>query len=171
LLRAVGSEEARNLYGELENVLSWDSHFWLQRGSLEVDLRSLNRAEHFLNQAQALAPDDALVETEQAYFTFCKAIENPRAIEAPERVSKATETLADLIRRRGSVDHYPYHVLGSQALAWARRGIPNRDEKAKFLKRVLDLVAGGRDKHPRSKELEQLSSDLRKELLSIAIES
>ena len=27
--------------------------FWLQRGSLEVDLRSLNRAEHFLSQAQA----------------------------------------------------------------------------------------------------------------------
>jgi hypothetical protein len=135
-----------------------------------VDLRVLPRAELFLSQAQALAPDDALVETEQAYLVFCKAIDNPRALEAPERVLKATATLEDLIRRRGATDHYPYHVLGSQALAWTRRGIPNRDEKAKYLTRILKLVQDGKQKHPRSTELDQLSSDLQRELLSIAVE-
>lgn len=170
LIHAVGQEEARNFYGELENVLSWDSHFWLQRGSLEVEFRSLNRAENFLNQARGLAPEDALVETEQAYLAFCQAIENPRAIDAPERVSRAMLALEDLIQRRGNVDHYPYHVLGSQGLSWARRGIKNRDEKAEFLKRILKLVRNGETKHPRSKELEQLKKDVEKELLNIAVE-
>ena len=61
LIRVIGADAGRNLYGELEGLLRWDYHFWLQRGSLEVEVGDLDLAENFLNQARALAPTDFYV--------------------------------------------------------------------------------------------------------------
>jgi hypothetical protein len=123
LKRTVNVPLARNIYGAIEHLLSWDSHYWLQRGSLEVELDEVPTAENFLNQAKSLAEDDPLVETEWAYLLFRKAILSPGSTVAPELAKQATASLEDLIERRGRTDRYPYHVLGSQGLSWSRRGI------------------------------------------------
>ena len=136
LLRVVGDAAGRDLYGEIENLLRWDYHFWLQRGSLEVEVGGLDLAENFLNQARALSPTDYYVQTEYAYLQMRKAIENPAAGFAPEFVREATETLTALIDRAGERDAYPYHVLGSQGLAWSRRGISSSIEKERFLREI-----------------------------------
>lgn len=123
LARAIGVEVTRNLYGSIEQLLTWDSHYWLQRGSLEVEFGDLALAENFLNQAKGLAPDDPFVENERAYLLFRQALEGPTGIESPKLVEQATSQLEELINTRGSIDPYPYHVLGSQGLSWVRRGI------------------------------------------------
>jgi hypothetical protein len=48
LIRVIGPDAGRELYGEIENLLRYDYHFWLQRGSLEVELGDLDLAENFL---------------------------------------------------------------------------------------------------------------------------
>jgi len=40
--------EARDIYEELESILSWDYHYWLQKGSLEVEAGDIRLAENFL---------------------------------------------------------------------------------------------------------------------------
>jgi len=40
--------EARDIYEELESILSWDYHYWLQKGSLQVEAGNIRLAENFL---------------------------------------------------------------------------------------------------------------------------
>jgi hypothetical protein len=169
LLRVIGDTAGRNLYGEIENLLRWDYHFWLQRGSLEVEVGDLDVAENFLNQARALSPTDFYVQTEYAYLLMRKAIENPTANFAPEFVREAADTLTALIDRVGERDPYPYHVLGSQGLSWARRGIPSSIEKEQFLREITAQLENGCRHHPRATELKGILEAVKQEHLNIAV--
>jgi len=171
LHRTIGLEPARNLFGGLEQLLAFDFHYWLQRGSLEVEFGDLRLAENFLDQAVSLAPDDPFVENERAYLLFRKAIDNPGSVAAPSLVDEATKSLEDMIANSEKCGAYPYHVLGSQGLAWARRGIKSSLEKGRFLGRIIKRVEEGRKKYPRELELEKLIEDLKKEYLGIAVAS
>ena len=171
LIRAIGADAARNLYGELEGLLRWDYHFWLQRGSLEVEVGDLALAENFLNQASGLAPTDSFVETEYAYLLLRKAIENPNSSFAPELVREATDTLTSLISRVGDRDVYPYHVLGSQGIAWTRRGIVSTIDKDRFLRGIISHIEDGCRNHPRAAELKSLLEALKREQLEAAVPS
>jgi hypothetical protein len=165
--RALGLESARNVFGSLEELLSWDFHYWLQRGSLEVEFGDLRLAEQFLNQARGLAANEVRVENEWAYLLFRKAIENPRSLDAPTWVGDATEILVDLMSRVG--DPYPYHVLGSQGLSWARRGLSSSAERERYLKSLQTYIEEGCEKHPRIQDLKQLLSDVTREYLGVAV--
>ena len=167
LLRTVGLEVARNLYGSLEMILSWDHHFWLQRGSLEVEVGDLNLAEHFLSTSRGFNPDDAFLRTEWAYLLFKKACDNPAAKDAPEMVKEATDLLETLMSRSG--DTYPYHLLGSQGISWARRGIRGSREKEAYLKRLMHTLEEGCKRYPKEDDLRQLWADLKREYLGIAL--
>jgi hypothetical protein len=169
LIRTVGLESARNLYGELEELLNWDYHYWLQRGSLEVERGDLAQAENFLNQAKGLAPEDHYVDTERAYLWFAQALEHPNTETARVIAADATATLEVLIERWGKFDAYPYHVLGSQGLAWARRGIPSADERERFLRSLVNHVEEGCHAHMSASDLKQLLKDLKSEYLQIAV--
>lgn len=93
LQRSLGLEATRNLYGDLEQLLSWDYHYWLQRGSFEVEFGDLSHAENFLNQAKGLAPDDPYVEAERAYLKFAQALMAPNTERAVGLVEEATASL------------------------------------------------------------------------------
>jgi hypothetical protein len=169
LARTIFPEAARDLYGSLEQLLSWDFQYWLQRGSLEVEFGDVALAENFLSQALSLAPDDPYVLTEWGYLLFSKAQEHPHSLGSPDLVKQATETLGELIDRPGNTDPYPYHVLGSQGLRWARLGINSRSEKERYLNEILAVVQAGRNKFPRAAELEQLWKDIKREALGLTV--
>ena len=169
LLRNVGLEKARNLYGTLESMLDWDFHYWLQRGSAEVEEGDLKLARLFLNQARSLGADNPFVETEWAYLMFREAVEGPGAGDAEGNVEEATTILEELIARHTRMDTYPYHVLGSQGLAWSRRGMKRSRKKARYLEKLISMVEGGVKEHPTEKQLGKLLGDLRREYLSIAV--
>ena len=170
LQRALGHEDARNLYGSIEQALAWDYHYWLQRGSLEVESGDINLAQNFLSQAKGLAPDDEpFVQNEWAYLLFKRALEAPKGLDAPKLVEEATVLLEDLITRRGLTDSYPYHVLGSQGLAWSRRGITSAVERGRYLAKLLKRTEEGVGRHAHATDLRQLLDDVRKDYLSIAV--
>ena len=169
LFRLLDAEQARKLYGLFEEALNWDYHYWLQRGSLEVEEGSLHLAENFLNQARSLVADDPYVNTEWAYLLFRKAITKSGATEAPALVEDATQILTGLIQHRRVEDEYPYHVLGTQGLSWARRGIRNETERAVYLGKLVLFVKEGISKFPYSNELKQIETALREESLKLAV--
>ena len=140
LLRLVGIGAARDAYEAVEGLLRWDYHYWLQRGSAEVEAGDLRLAENFLNQARSLSRDDYKVDTEYGYLLFRKALENPQDGNAPRLVTEAMALLEDVIDIRGSTDPHPFHVLGSQGLAWAHLSPMGAVERRRLLDRLLGLV-------------------------------
>ena len=169
LIRGIGLEAARNLYGELEHMLHWDYHYWLQRGSLEVEKGDLYLAQNFLSQAKGLSPDDPYVLNEYAYLLFAKALANPKGEVSQKLVEDAIVLLEGLIDRNYRGTEYPYHVLGSQGLAWSRRAVLESREREKFLKYLVDVVTKGCQRFPRSRELQTLFKELKREYLGIAV--
>lgn len=171
LRQILGVMEARKVYSRLENVLSFDYHYWLQRGSLEVEMGDVRLAENFLSQARSLAPDDYRVETAFAYMQIRKAADSPRAPASADLVQTAIDSLENVILVRGDQDPIPFHVLGSQGLAWSRRARDQmtREETRLFLGRLLETVKKGASKHPLERELKQLAGDLEKEILMTAV--
>ena len=170
LARTIYPEPARNLYASLEQLLNWDYHYWLQRGSLEVEFGSVALAENFLSQARGLAADDPFVETEWGYLLFRKAIDNPHSAEAAEYVDEAMALLEGLIDRPGYADSYPYHVLGSQGLAWARRALVSRTDRERFLSQILRHLENAKTTFSRAAEMAQLYEDVKREYLMTTVE-
>lgn len=156
--------EARQIYSSIETLLAGNYHYWLQRGSLEVEAGDLSSAELFLNQSRSLAPDDYRVNTEFGYLLMRKAIADPRSHKARNWVTEGMALLEAVITARGEADHYPYHVLGAQGLAWARR-VEDLQEKRRLLSYVLNVVKQGLERHPQKRDLEQLRTDIQRDLL------
>lgn len=168
LIQTLGVDQARVLYESIQDILHWDYHYWLQRGSLEVEVGNLRLAENFLSQARGLSSGDPLVETEWAYLLFKKASADPLATGAGAFAADARTTLLELIRVRGQTDSYPYHVLGSQGLSWSRRGVFGSDARGRYLRDLIAIVEEGLKRHPSSDDLTLLLSDVRREYLELA---
>ncbi len=170
LMKTIGFAGARDLYTDIEPVLSSDYHYWLQRGSLEVEAGDNRKAENFLGAARSLGAGDFRVNTAYAYMLMRKAYENPMDLHAEEYLKAGMEELENVIEDSGDVSSYPFHVLGSQGLAWAHRGISQRDAKREFLQRLREIVAQGIRQHAGADNLMKLEADLRKEILLTTVD-
>jgi tetratricopeptide (TPR) repeat protein len=159
------AETPRRAYASVESLLNWNYHYWLQRGSYEVEVGNIDLAENFLNQALSMAPDDYKVQTEWAYMSLKRASLSPASIDAPARADEAFKHLEDAIEYRGETDPYPYHILGSQGLGWVRHAIMSREDKRNTLSRLERIVGEGVKHHPLQKDLIQLQEDIKKEIL------
>jgi hypothetical protein len=169
LLRIMSIDAGLAIYTRLEGLLNWDYHYWLQRGSLEVEAGDLERATHFLDTARSLSPDNRMIETEYGYLQMKKAIRNPRASDAQRLFDEGFSLLEDLIASDAKDSPYPYHVIGSQGLGWARhRGLTMIDKRT-LLQRLRDIINEGLQHFPLSRDLKRLADDLEREWLSTAV--
>ena len=146
--------QAQQLYSELEDILNESHHFWLHRGSLEVEYGRLEYAENCLNQARNLAPKDPLVKNEWAYLLFKKAISMFRTLESPDLANEAENILVELIYENPKHPH-PYHLLGSQGLLWSRCGIQSIEERRNYLQRIEKYVLKGTKEPHQIKKLKK----------------
>ena len=165
LLRTIGVMNARDFYTRLEAVLYTDYHYWLQRGSLEVEVGDVKKAENFLGASRSLGSGDFRVDTAYSYMLMRKAWEAPQDLHSEEFLNAGMEELEAVIERWGHASEYPYHVLGSQGLTWAHRAIPEGEERRAFLQKLLDTVQEGVAAHPTSEVLVRLRDTLKKEVL------
>lgn len=74
---------------------------------------------------------------------------------------------ADIIKR-GDKNHHAYHILGSQWLAWCRKGAKSFDDKKAILEELKPIVAEGAVRHSRA-ELTTLNAAIREEYLNLAL--
>jgi len=161
----------REIYASIEDQLAWDYHYWLQRGSFEVETGDLAMAEVFLNAAVSLAPEtDYKVRTEYAYFALKKASKSPRASGAARAAADALSDLEVAMEARGAEDPCIFHVYGSQGLSWARRAPLLPQDRKQLVRHLQDAVLLGKSLHPRRRDLNQLAEDLKREYLLFAVE-
>ncbi|MCL5959689.1 MAG: SIR2 family protein [Chloroflexi bacterium] len=169
VLQIASAEIGRDIYTRIEPLLHWDYHYWLQRGSLEVEKGDLEMATNFINQARSLAPGTRPVETEYAYLLMKKAARNPWNTNAPKWFTEGHAILEDLINEHGKQDPYPFHILGTQGLAWTRQASLPLLEKRSLLRHLLEIVNLGIKYHPRAQELPPLATDLRNDWMMTAV--
>jgi hypothetical protein len=162
-------ELCRMVYKDLQDRLDWDSHYWLQRGSLEVEAGDLDVAKSYLDSARSLVEGtDRFVENEYDYLLLKRASQDPTSTRSRREAAEALADLEAAMHNRGEEDSHPYHVYGSQGLSWARRSSMTKDEKVTFTRKLLDAVSQGRRHHPRRDDLRKLEADLRREYLLIS---
>lgn len=161
----------RQVYESISSVLGDDFHFWLQRGSFELERGDLDLAENYLNQARGLASEDYRVRTAWSYMSLRRAAELAQNAESGwrERADQAMAELADVIEIRGAIDSYATHTLGSQGLHYARRAPLSTEDKTQLLERLRRAVTRGIAMHPQADDLRQLGEDLEKEYLRLAV--
>lgn len=169
LKRMVGVMDARDIYASVENHLSFDYHYWLQRGSLEVEAGDVRLGEHFLDQAMSLNPEDFRIMTEYGYMLMRKAVEAPTDSKAEEYLTRGIALLEEVIRTRGHVSGHPYHVLGSQGLAWVRRVARDSEQKRQMLGYYLTVVRDGLKQHRLAEDLAHLEKDIERDMLMTAV--
>jgi hypothetical protein len=166
--RTAGSTAGRQIYSEFEYLLSWNYHYWLHRGALELETGNLAVAENFLRQAKALEPSDIFIDNELAYLSFCKANEAPYSTESEQMVKDAIDTFDAIAARRPDQRPHVYHVMGNQGLIWSRKARMSPSERKDFLGKLHRNVA-----NMLADDIEgmfkQLDEDLRREILSIAV--
>ena len=164
-----GSARVREFYQSLEDFLTDDYHFWLQRGGYELDYGKLQLARNYLQQAHNLGGGDYRVETEWAHYLMKQACADADADNAEDLVAEAKEILLRQIEARGTSDHYAYHVFGSQMIGWLRRARFTPAERTAELKRTLEIVERGSDLHPRDRSITELRDQLKQEYLMTAV--
>ena len=164
--RVLGVMAARDIYVEVEGLVAFDYHYWLQRGSLEVQMGDLGLATQFLDQARSLSPDDYLVQTVYGYLMMRKAHEHPDRQHAREYLDEGIAILEGVVAERGRTTPYPFHVLGSQGLLWSREDASLLGAaKREFLGDLLKTVKKGCEYHPWSPALQELRTAIETELL------
>jgi hypothetical protein len=166
----IGVEQARNLYASFEDILGNNAHYWLHRGSLELQNSSLILAQNFLSQAMGLTDNNAYIETEWAHLLFRRAIEKPSEQKSKVLVEQAEEILERIISVKGHVGAHAYHLYGSQGLAWVRRCDQSQANKRQYLKKLAETVKKGCGVFGNNRDLRQLKDDLEREYLLLPMD-
>lgn len=167
LSRHVGPQGGLRVYSELEAFMQWDYHYWLQRGSLELEAGDIQLAENFLSQAYSLEPADPLVMTEFAFLQLKLAVNAPSGDEARTLLEEGRGLLEDAIRRRSGSDPHQYDIYARQVLEFVRRGDVGRKERGQLLDAAVKLVEEGRASHPRDERLREVYVRIQNERLAL----
>lgn len=156
LKRALHPDPARGFLAELEQYMAWDHHYWLQRGSLELECGDRSLAENFLNQAAGIEPDDHLVQTEVGYLRLTIGLEERDPVAAREIFDAGLAALRGVIQSRNHFDPHQYDIYGRMVLKWIDRDDLNEAERNAALRDALQIVDQGRNKHPSDTRLREL---------------
>lgn len=170
ITRELSVSDGRRLYEELEAFLNWDHHYWLQRGTFELEHGDLQLAENFLNQSFQIEPEDASVQTEVGYLRLKLAIVESAGAESRRLRDEGFDLLDRAIASRRASDPHQFHIYGQQAIAWLRRGDVRAGERVQLLNRANERVEEGRRQHPRNEPLRETYVELQNERLGIASE-
>lgn len=161
-------ELCRRIYESIKPHFTDDGHYFLQYGSYELEWGDLDFAENYLMQAESLMPYHPFVATSLGYLWMRQGVEATSPLAATEYLNKGIERIQHQIETVGRNNPYPYHVLGSQMLAFINRWTP-REEKVKKLQELHARVASGSNKYPLDNQLKKLVEDIKRAELATAI--
>ena len=153
---ALGGHAGMAFLAELEPYVAWDHHYWLQRGSLELEMGDPSLAENFLNQAAGIAPNDLLVRTEIGYLKLKFAVGETDAVYSKELLEDGLSTLEWVMSRRHHFDPHPYDIYGRMILQWTARDDAVASDRDVYLRKAIEIVQRGQKKHPRDQGLREV---------------
>lgn len=168
LFERLGVVGAAQVFDAIERYLSSDSHYWLQRGSFELEHGSLDRAENFLGSAISITPGDNLCKTEFGYLRLRQAVNSPSAEASRALLEEGFALLHEAILGRQKLDPHQYHILASQLVAWTRRSDVSRQERLEWLTQAETAINEGRNRFPRNEMIRLAWVAVQSERLELA---
>lgn len=129
---------------------------------------SVHYAERYLNTAYGLASGDRLVITEYPYMLMKKATASSHSEGAEKWAAEGRKLLLEQIQIN-ETDDYPYHVLGSQSVAWAMKCTWSKEKEVRFLRDAKRTVDAGIKVLPAARDLRQLSIDIETKIHAIQL--
>lgn len=147
--------DVRGVYGALEEVLSLEFHYWLQRGSYELDYGDLSSAETFLLQAEALRPDDNLFETAWCHLLLKMSLTSTKAISARQLAEEALRrlrALLDVPKTRTAHTYVVYLRYGSQ---WVQVGLLPAGEELVLRQDLRSRITQANIRFPANRRLRE----------------
>jgi hypothetical protein len=161
--------QAREMYAELEGLLREESHYWLQRGSYELERGDMTEAENFLAQARAHSDGDFMVETEWAYLMMKRACLDPRNALAAEWFSEGAAILYDTIDKVGARSPNTFVILADKSVDWITVAPLSLDEKKRILEPVRLVLKEGNRHHGANRQFEACQKRLEDAYLALAL--
>ena len=123
------SSSASWIYDSLEPALAGEFHFWLQRGSFELDSGSLSRSEPFLAQARIMKPGDIRADTTWYYLLLKRALLNPSDVRSNVDAGTALRGLAAILNAQPKDSPHTFDVFLSSGLKWYSAATLTRTER------------------------------------------
>jgi len=121
------------IYEGVKDLFSNEGHYWLQYGTYELIMGdSLDKAENYISQAAALLPTSNQVTTATAHLLMKKAVNAPTLASAESLMQEATRILRAQMAVIETIQVHPYHIFGTQMLAYIRKWIPQRERAEKY---------------------------------------
>jgi hypothetical protein len=169
LRREIPSQfEIRSLYQELESTLRDDPHYWLQRGTYELEAGDLIQADVFLAQARGLRPGDYMIDTEWAYLLLKRAIASPRDSLSYGHAEEAIDLLLDIAEKSGHRTVNTYAVLAQSGSQWYEVCELSPSEKKDGMLILKATIEEGCHKHSSNRRLRAACQDFEKRYLMLA---
>jgi hypothetical protein len=141
-------EAVKRVYGSAEEWLDGDFHFWLQRGSYELDYGELTAAENFLKQASALAENDVLVATARAHLQLKQALADPGKPKSASRAREALGILYGIMQSPTSSSPHTFAVFLRYGFQWLKEAPMGSEERRQLREKILSFGDKGRLLHP-----------------------
>ncbi len=152
--------------GKLEKILEDQSHYWLQRASLEAEDLDLPLSKIYIEKALSMQPKDSLIITTKGYIDIKLGVANIADSKYKTEAEIAFRELKSLIENGKDRDAHAFHIIGSQGLAWSRKiNYSSELERKIWLQDINNYIGKGRKKYPQNTDLKQLSDDVTKEIL------
>lgn len=161
--------QIRQMYEELEPLLRSDPHYWLQRGSYELERGDISLAENFLAQAKGLSENNYMVQTEWGYLMLERACRSPKNPEAHSWFDEGLEILLGVIERIGARSPNTYVVLGDKTVAWAGLGGLSVGDRKSLLEIVRAAMKEGGQHHAGNRQFDLARDNIERVYLGLAV--
>ncbi|WP_162246160.1 P-loop NTPase [Sanguibacter sp. Leaf3] len=161
--------DIRKVFSEIEDLLEQDAHYWLQRGSFELESGDIRLAENFLGQARALSEGDFMIDTEWSYLRLRQAINDDDPIRAGEHGGEALNILFEIIDKSGHRTPNTYAVLLQEGAEWLLQSALSETERRTLMSRIRDSMLDGRAKHPGNMRLKSAAQSFERLYLLQAV--
>lgn len=146
-------QDVRAILTEVEGLLADDAHYWLQRGSYEVENGDMTLAENFLSQARSLGEGDYMIDTEWSYLRLRQARSEKNSAKSIEYGNEALEILFAVIADKGERTPNTYSVLLQEGSAWVLESSLPDSEKRGSMEKMRLAMDEGRYRHPGNSRL------------------
>jgi ABC-type dipeptide/oligopeptide/nickel transport system ATPase subunit len=165
---AENPDQAREIYDSLAPSLPRDTQFWLQYGSLELQVDNLDLAENYLNQADSLDEGNAYVRNALDHLAYRRGILADSRAAAESYYASARERLGKSMDDSSVDEPHCFHITLTQELRWILKWVTEKADQARYLNSLREIAVRAKLQFPNDRQIENAADDVERHYLMVA---
>ncbi|WP_067504399.1 hypothetical protein [Actinoplanes sp. TFC3] len=162
----------RAIYDELRSYLADDLHYWLQRGSYELEKQQLDRAATDVRTALGCTngATDYKVRTTWGLIAWRLARRDLHDERSQQEALDAVTALDEVIRIKGRDSPHTFTFLAGEGVEWlAETTFVSPDEKLMLARRIAEIIELGQFLLKGNREFENAVERSKRELVKLLV--